>query len=207
MSAARQGSRLQPEPGDRAGVRADPALARTCCRALLAGHAAVRTLVALALLVGGPAGATPLGDTMPFRLIHGRPSFATGNDVLCYLWSEGGRLHLRILPTDDRHRVRGELRTSKTGSFRDVTPSSEELFVRQPRPSKIEFEVRTDGSEEGLDVTLGGDFHQLTIDLTVDDARRPDAVRIGQRRETPRGLPARLDVNGADPTWIERFGF
>ncbi|HEY8517777.1 MAG TPA: hypothetical protein VIS07_19890 [Candidatus Binatia bacterium] len=151
--------------------------------------------------------AEPPADVLPFRLIYGRPAFAIDTGVACFLWSEGGRLHLRLLPDGGRHRVRGELRTSKTGSFRDVTPTSEDLLIRQPRPSKLEFETRTNGKEEGLDVTLGGDFNQLTIDLLIDDEREPEALRIGERRERPRGLPARLEVKGADPSWIKRFGF
>jgi hypothetical protein len=168
--------------------------------------AATLLLAASVLLTARDVGAIAAGDTMPFRIVHGRPSFATENGVACFLWSEGGRLHVRIVPAGKRHRVRGELRTSRSGAFRDVTPSSEDLVVKQSKPSKLEFETHT-AREEGLDVTLAGDFTQLTIDVTVDDERRPDAVRIGAKRERPRGLPARLDVKGADPTWIQRFGF
>ena len=46
-----------------------------------------------------------------------------------------------------------------------------------------------------------------TIDFFVDEARDPTAVRIGARRERPRGLPARLEVRGGDPSWLQRFGF
>ena len=169
---------------------------------------AAAVLVAASLLLAGrDAGAIAAGDTMPFRIVHGRPSFATDAGVACFLWSEGGRLHVRIVPAEKRHRVRGELRTSRSGSFRDVTPSSEDLVIKQSKPSKLEFETHTGAKEEGLDVTLAVDFTQLPIALTVDDERRPDAVRIGAKRERPRGLPARLDVKGADPSWIQRFGF
>lgn len=177
-----------------------PPRARRVTAALLAG--------AIALLTARDVRAVAAGDTMPFRIVHGRPTFSNEAGVACYLWSEGGRLHVRLVPTEKRHRVRGELRTSRAGSFRDVTPSSEDLVIKQPRPSRLEFETHTGASkEEGLDVTLAGDFNQLTIDLTVDEQRKPDAVRIGAKRERPRGLPARLDVKGADPTWIQRFGF
>jgi hypothetical protein len=167
---------------------------------------------ALLLLLGASfrsaaAHAAAPADNLPYRIVHGRPTFTSAGIVTCYLWSEGGRLHVRLLPDGVRRRVRGELRTSKSGSFRDVTPSSEDLVVKQPRPSKLEFETRTGATEEGLDVTLAGDFNQLTIDLTIDDVRVPDALRIGARSERPLGLPARLDVNGADPSWIQRFGF
>jgi hypothetical protein len=172
------------------------------------GVAAALLAWLVVMLAAGDVRAIAAGDTMPFRIVHGRPSFATEAGVACYLWSEGGRLHVRLVPTEKRHRVRGELRTSRAGSFRDVTPSSEDLVIKQPKPSRLEFETHTGASkEEGLDVILAGDFNQLTIDLSVDDQRQPDAVRIGARRERPRGLPARLDVKGADPTWIQRFGF
>jgi hypothetical protein len=175
------------------------------------GIAAVGSIVLLTVSMLVPSraavAASQAGDTMPFRIVYGRPTFSNEAGVACYLWSEGGRLHVRLVPTLTRHRVRGELRTSRAGSFRDVTPSSEDLVVKQSKPSKLEFETRTGAKEEGLDVTLAGDFNQLTIDLTVDEERKPDAVRIGAKRERPRALPARLDVKGADPSWIPRFGF
>lgn len=169
--------------------------------------AASASVLILALGATSGALAAKVADTLPFRLLYGRPTFTADGEVACYLWMEGGRLHVRITPNDRRHRVRGELRTSRGGSFRDVTPSSEDLPIRQPRPSKLEFETITGWKDEGLDITLGGDVSQVTIDLLVDGERRPDAVRIGPRNERPRGLPARLDQHGADPTWIERFGF
>lgn len=175
-------------------------LGRACAVAVLAACCA-------ALAARAVQAAPAVGDTLPFRIVYGRPTFATEVGIACYLWSEGGRLHVRILPSDTRHRVRGELRTSRAGSFRDVTPSSEDLVVKQAKPSKLEFETHTGAKEEGIDVTLGGDFNQLTLDLSVDDQRRPDVVRIGAKKERPRGLPARLEVKGADPTWIQRFGF
>lgn len=173
----------------------------------LARTIAVLVLCAATLGRNIAAASPAVGDTMPFRIVYGRPTFATEAAIACYLWSEGGRLHVRIAPSDLRHRVRGELRTSRAGSFRDVTPSSEDLVVKQAKPSKLEFETHTAGKEEGLDVTLAGDFNQLTLDLTIDDERKPDAVRIGAKRERPRALPVRLDVKGADPSWIQRFGF
>lgn len=175
------------------------------------GRARTALAAALALIVATtgaqPAPGATAGDTMPFRIVHGRPTFSGEAAIACYLWSEGGRLHLRVVPSDTRHRVRGELRTSKAGAFRDVTPTSEDIVVRQSRPSRLEFETWSGGKEEGIDVILAGDFNQLTVDLTVDDQRRPDAIRIGARREIPRALPTRLEVKGADPSWIERFGF
>jgi hypothetical protein len=81
------------------------------------------------------------------------------------------------------------------------------LQIYQARPSRLEFDMRTDGRQDGLDVTLSGDFTQLTIDLEIDGERLPDRLLIGERRESPDALPARLNVKGADPTWIQRFGF
>jgi hypothetical protein len=171
--------------------------------ALVALVAALGVVATLAT----PAPAAPPADTMPYRVVHGRPAFTPEGAITCFLWSEGGRLHLRVRPNGAAHRVRGELRTSRDGFFRDVTPLSEDLLVKQSKPSKIEFETHTAAKEEGLDVTLAGDFNQVTIDLTVDGVRAPDALRIGARSATPRGLPVRLDVKGADPSWIPRFGF
>jgi hypothetical protein len=192
------------DPQPRVARRAPLAVRRRALQRLLI---VLASLVLQTPALVGPAHAAAPADVLPFRIVYGRPLFSSEVGVACYLWSEGGRLHLRLISDATRHRVRGELRTSRSGAFRDVTPTSEDLFVKQSKPSKLEFETHTGGKEEGLDVTLAGDFNQLTIDLHVDDARQPDAVRIGAKRERPRGLPARLDVKGADPSWIQRFGF
>lgn len=166
-------------------------------------------VLALAVLSSwGTARAAVPADTLPFSVVYGRPEFSHESEVSCYLWSEGGRLHVRLQSTAARHQVRGELRTNRGGSFHDVTPSSDDLLIKQKKPSRLEFETLAGRHpDEGLDVVLTGDFDQLTIDFFVDDARRADAVRIGARRERPRGLPARLDVKGGDPSWLRRFGF
>ncbi len=178
-------------------------------RAKARGAGLARWVAALLFSLGlaATSPAAPVADTLPFKLLYGRPSFTANGDVACYVWMEGGRLHVRILPGAEQHRVRGELRTSRGGYFRDVTPTSEDLPIRQPRPSKVEFETITGWKEEGLDISLGGDVTQVTFDLLIDDARRPEVVHFGPRNEQPRGLPARLDQHGADPSWIERFGF
>src|SRR3569832_1084536 len=155
--------------------------ARRDLRGRVRGIVAAGSLLLLfsgAVLPPRTASATPqAGDTMSFRIVYGRPTFSNEAGVACYLWSEGGRLHVRLVATETRHRVRGELRTSRAGSIRDEPPTSEDLVDKQSKPSKLESETRTGAKEEGLDVTLAGDFNQLTIDLTVDDERKPDAVR------------------------------
>jgi hypothetical protein len=116
-------------------------------------------------------------------------------------------LRLRITADEEPHRVEGELRTNNGGLFEDVTPISENLRIRQPRPGKLLFDVRTNHTEEGLDVTLGGDFSQVTVDLLVDADRRPTALHIGEKKRSPAALPARLELRNADSSWLERFGF
>ena len=194
-----------PSTKARAQVASPPPARPDLGRGALCGTTLLVLLVAL--LSSGEARAAAPADTMPYRVVHGRPTLSTEGAVTLFLWSEGGRLHVRLRPDSSRHRVRGELRTSRDGFFRDVTPLSEDLVVKQSKPSKLEFETHTGAKEEGLDVTLAGDFNQVTVDLTIDDVRTPEAVRIGAKRETPRGLPVRLDVKGADPSWIQRFGF
>jgi hypothetical protein len=164
-------------------------------------------LVALALAAVRVRAADP-ADELPFRVLYGRPDFETDGDVVCFLWSEGGRLHVRVQSAKAHHTVRTALRTNRRGAFRDVTPSSEDVLIKQANPARLEFETQAGRRpNDGIDVTLTGDFDQLTVDFLVDDARRADAVRIGERRERPRGLPARLEVKGGDPSWIQRFGF
>lgn len=171
-----------------------------------------RVAFLLALGLAGLAAARgalsePVRDTLPFRLAFGRPGITSGDDVACYLWIQGGRLRLRLTADGKAHRVAGELRTGGGGTIEDVTPLSENLLVHQPRPGKLAFEVRMANDEEGFDVTPGGAFSQLTVDLEIDGERRPAALRIGEQRRSPAALPARLDLRNADSSWLERFGF
>jgi hypothetical protein len=176
---------------------------------LLDGARALVAALLAALLVAAPLPARGDGtrDTLPFRIAYGQPAFTSGDEVACYLWSQGGRLHLRISADTVPHKVEGELRTGGAGFFEDVAPLTENLRVRQPRPTKLLFDVRTERQEEGFDVTLAGNFHQVTVDLLIDGVRNAQAFRIGGQRTTPVALPARLDLRGGTSTWLERFGF
>lgn len=169
-----------------------------------------RILLALAAtaplaLWSGATRSEPLGDILPFRLLHGRPAGRRGAPAL--LWSEGGRLKLRVRPAPGLRRFEGVLRLSGRGVFKDVRPLSEALLVRMPQPSALYFDGRLDHRTEGFDVALAGDFAELTIDLRLDGERRPEDLAIGERAERPAGLPARLELEGAEPAWLERFGF
>jgi hypothetical protein len=177
-----------------------------------AGARARGSVLALALLclamAGSSSAQTPVGDVLPFRIVYGNPNFAeSGKEITCYLWSEGGRLHLRITPDGKSHEVEGELRTSSGGILRDVAPLSENLRVRQPSPARLLFDVSVTDQVEGLDIVLGGDAAALTVDLRIDLDQKPHLLRIGEGQERPRGLPAELRISGAEASWIERFGF
>jgi hypothetical protein len=167
--------------------------------------------VGLSTTVVDDVHADPIRDTLPFRVAYGRPAYDAEDPPACYLWMEGGRLHLRFTPdrTPDRapHRIEGELRTSDGGFFEDVAPLSERLRPRQPRPAKLMFDTRVANVEEGFDVTPSGDYRHVTIDLLIDGNRNPAALKVGERQTSPAGLPARLRLHGSDPGWLERFGF
>jgi hypothetical protein len=173
----------------------------------LHGGIAAAALVLASALVAPDGSAEPVRDTLPFRIVHGKPQFSSGAETAIYFWFHGGRFRLRVTADAEPHKVSGELRTSNGGIFEDVTPLSENLRVRQPRPGKLLFDVRTRDAEEGFDVTLAGDYTQVTIDLLVDGERRPAVLRIGEKKRSPSALPARLDLRNADSSWLERFGF
>jgi hypothetical protein len=162
--------------------------------------------LAVGLLVAGLASAEEIGDILPFRIVHGRPSQDRG-PAPAMLWSEGGRLKLRLQPRSEPGLVEGELRMSRGGVFKDVRPLSENLRVRMPTPETIRFDVEVRGAAEGFDVALSGDFSTLTVDLRIDGQRRPTELAIGEQAERPAGLPAQLDLDEASASSIERFGF
>ncbi|MFM7144266.1 MAG: hypothetical protein ACKO2K_20375 [Alphaproteobacteria bacterium] len=151
--------------------------------------------------------AQPPADLLPFRLAFGRPIYSPDTETAAYLWIQGGRIRLRFATDGGEHRFTGELRTDRAGFFEDVLPTGENVRIRQLRPGKILFDARTRSGEDGLDVTLDGSFDQLTIDLQVDGEQRADLLRIGEDKQKPAALPARLELRKATSTWIERFGF
>jgi len=175
------------------------ALATGLCALLLAGVPATRTSTA--------ADVTPPGDVLPFRLLYGNPGPLSSHDTAGYLWSEGGRLHLRITAGPARREVAGEFRAIPSGVLKDVLLEEGNVRIRQPIPSLLQFDLRTDGTAEEFSVALAGDIETLRVDLRIDGRPRPTALRIGRRQERPKGLPADLALTGARASWIERFGF
>ncbi len=160
---------------------------------------------ALALAVAAPA--QPPADVLPYRLAFGRPIYSADTETAAYLWIQGGRIRLRLATDGAEHRFAGELRTDREGLFEDVLPTGENVRIRQLRPGKLLFDARTRSGEDGFDVTLGGSFDQLTVDLEVDGERRAELLRIGEDKIAPAALPARLELRKATSTWIDRFGF
>jgi hypothetical protein len=148
-----------------------------------------------------------VGDVLPFRIVYGNPGVRETGETACYLWSEGGRLHVRITSDGTPREVDGEIRVTAGGVLKDVGLQSEVLRIRQPSPTLLQFDLRTGKGEQGFDVVLAGDIASVTIDVRIDGEARPNALRIGGERERPRGLPAKLALTGARASWIERFGF
>lgn len=146
------------------------------------------------------------GDVLPFRLLYGNPGPVPA-ETACYLWSEGGRLHIRITSGSEPREVEGELRVSPHGVLKDVSLEAGRVRIRQPLPSLLQFDLKTTGRVEELSVVLAGDVEILRVDLRLDGEVHPGALRIGERQERPKGLPADLTLTGSRAGWIERFGF
>lgn len=167
-------------------------------------------LCAIAALAWGtsrtPSLAQELADVLPFRVVYGRPP-PEATPAIAHLWSEGGRLKLRLHPTFKGAEIQGELRLSRGGVLKDVRPLSERLRIRMPRPDTLSFDVRMDSADEGFDVALSGDFRSLTVDLRIDRERRPSELAIGAQADRPFGLPVQLNLDDASPVWGERAGF
>lgn len=149
----------------------------------------------------------PAGDVLPFRLLYGNPGEIQENETACYVWSEGGRLHVRITSDGTPHEVQGELQVAPAGVLKDVSLEETGLRIRQPLPSLLQFDLRTNGEPEELSVVLAGDVELLRVNVQLDGEAHADALRIGERQERPKGLPADLALTGARASWIERFGF
>jgi len=163
---------------------------------------------ALLFLGAAPVAAErEVGDVLPFRIVYGNPGAKPPEETACYVWSEGGRLHVGITSDGTPREVDGELRVTSGGVLKDVGLQSQTLRIRQPSPTVLQFDLRTTGGEQGFDVVLAGDVAAVTIDLRIDGSPKPEALRIGGQQERPRGLPAKLALTGARASWIERFGF
>lgn len=155
----------------------------------------------------GPLPTPAPGDVLPFRLLYGNPGEGPRGEVACFVWNEGGRLHVRVTADDIAHEIEGALHVSPAGVLKDVSLHAPGMRVRQPRPSLLEFDTRTGTRAEELSVVLAGDIEVLRVDLHIDGEPAPTALRIGEKQERPKGLPADLALTGARASWIERFGF
>lgn len=174
-------------------------LASALATAILASNAPAQ--------IGTRTDLPPPGDVLPFRLLYGNPGVIPAGETACYVWSEGGRLHVRITSDATPREVEGELEVRPGGVLKDVSLEPGGVRVRQPLPSLLQFDFRTDGEPEEISVVLAGDVETLRVNLRLDGRTRPAAVRIGERQEQPKGLPADLALTGARASWIERFGF
>ena len=103
--------------------------------------------------------------------------------------------------------MQGELHVTPAGVLKDVSLEEAGLRIRQPTPSLLQFDLRTNGEPEELSVVLAGDVEILRVSVRLDGEARAEALRIGERQERPKGLPADLALTGARASWIERFGF
>lgn len=147
-------------------------------------------------------------DRLPFGLLYGAPEITIPADQIhVRLWSEGGRLHLRFVPDGRTHEISGYLVATGKGVFKDTAPLTEELRIRQQRPSRIDFDGTSDTTINGLDVILSGDFDSLIVDLRVDGRQMPHRLRIGSDQDSPNKLPVEFGLGGSDATWLDRFGF
>jgi hypothetical protein len=162
----------------------------------------------LAIFLAIPAGAQPRLDRLPFGLLYGAPNITVpAQEIYVRLWSEGGRIHLRFVPDNKIHEISGSLIATGKGVFKDTAPLSEELRIRQQRPSRIDFDGTSHTELNGLDVILAGDFQSLIVDIKVDGRQLPKRLRIGTDQDSPNKLPVEFGLGGADETWLDRFGF
>ena len=150
----------------------------------------------------------PAGDILPYRLLYGKPEKIDPGEVACYFWNEGGRLHVRISGSEKPLEIFGQLRAKPSGILKDVDiVENANVRIRQPAPWILQFDARMDPQSEEFSVVVAGDTKTLRVDLTIDGEPSPLTVRIGERKERPRALPADLAFTGARASWIERFGF
>lgn len=149
----------------------------------------------------------PAGDVLPFRILYGNPGEMPADEVACFVWNEGGRLHVRVTSDHSSQEIAGELRVEPDGVLKDVSLDASTMRIRQPVPSVLRFDTEAGGSSEELSVVLAGDIEILRVDFRVDGDAAPNALHIGERQEKPKGLPADLALTGARASWIERFGF
>ena len=147
------------------------------------------------------------GDVLPYRLLYGKPGKTLPGQATCAVWNEGGRLHVRISGGGKALEIAGELRAKPAGILKDVAVTDPGIRIRQPVPWILRFDTRTGSREEEFSVVLAGETRTLRIDLNIDGKPSPEALRIGERAEHPRALPADLAFTGAQASWIERFGF
>lgn len=91
--------------------------------------------------------------------------------------------------------------------MKDTDAGSGQLRIRQPRPSRLDFDGPLENEPVHLSVILSSDFDSLVLDLEIDGRRIPDRVGIGGDRDRPERFPVEFALDGPSTSWLNRFGF
>ena len=175
-------------------------------RTKLRGSISVGFLLLIAAAL--PAEASNRKDLLPFERLYGSPEILERQETLqVRLWSEGGRLHLRVIPDGTPHEFQGSLSATGKGILKDSVPLSRTTRIRQFKPGRIDFDGASDEKVSGFDVILAGDFQSLIFDIWIDGKQIVERVKIGSDRTPPAILPVEFGLGLADESWLDRFGF
>jgi hypothetical protein len=105
-----------------------------------------------------------------------------------WIYVDDGWLHLRITSGEHGHRFQGSVTAvgGALGPLELERPAMSEQVAAQGQSIQFDLEPGR-GVEEGFRVRL--DRACARFDLYVDGAHRPERVRLGPHRLSPRGVP------------------
>lgn len=144
---------------------------------------------------------SPTTDTLPQPVgngtkidwddADGQPNVISGQDAGYFVWTDGDRVHIRVLTDGSRHTFSGQ--AIGNGAIVRVEPLAQEgidVTIRE-NVNQMDFQWATAGGPEGLDFTFTGSTLQLN--LRIDNKSEPGLVFVGADNLTlVNGLPLQL---------------
>jgi hypothetical protein len=121
----------------------------------------------------------------------GQPNVISGQDVGYFVWTDGDRVHIRVLTDGSRQIFSGQ--AIGNGAIVRVDPLAQEgIEVTIPENvNQMAFQWATAGGPEGLDFTFTG--NTLQLNLRIDNQPEPEFVFVGADKLTlVNGLPLQL---------------
>jgi hypothetical protein len=120
------------------------------------------------------------------QLEAGRPAYDARSLPAYWIWHDAGGWHLRTTTSGEPQRFRGVIEPVE-GEITDARPTRSDLGHVSAGPSRLEFDFRTSGYDDGVDWRVSSGCSRFTLNL--NDEASANRVFLGERGTPPLAIP------------------